>query len=96
MRSKIALIIIFLSVFLIPAMGTTCVPGNSSCEEYNEGDYQKLNDNALPSDSNGFRDILIGQGYSPDVGGFIDMFNDYAMLYVVVGMALFVGKLMEE
>ncbi len=85
----------------ITATGTSTVPGecpegNSSCTTYQEGDYVNIQNNSLPSDSHGFKELAEGMGYQATVGGYLSMMKDYMFFYILVGFALFMGKLWSD
>ncbi len=61
---------------------------------YNENSYTNMNNNSLPNNSIGFKQLLEDNGYASNIVGFVSMFQDCSPIFVIMGMLLFIAKLM--
>lgn len=73
-----------------------CLDGTCSDypDRYNEGDYETLGDNSLPSDSVGFKQVLEDNGYASNVKGGLAFLQDTMILYLFGGIVIFTSKLL--
>jgi hypothetical protein len=54
---------------------------------YKPGDNQAINNNTV---NGSFGDFATGMGYSSNIGGYISMAQDYMMIYVFLGMLIYI------